>query len=76
MGDVLPRGQGARTTWRAGTCTASATPAATGTALWIEPNTGTWMVLLTNRVYEPRRDTDMTGVRRRVYERLTGQVDE
>jgi CubicO group peptidase (beta-lactamase class C family) len=47
----------------------------TGTALWIDPRSGTWMVLLTNRVYEPRLDTDMTRIRRRVYERLTGQVD-
>jgi serine-type D-Ala-D-Ala carboxypeptidase len=47
----------------------------TGTALWMDPRSGTWMVLLTNRVYEPRLDTDMTRVRRRVYERLTGQVD-
>jgi CubicO group peptidase (beta-lactamase class C family) len=47
----------------------------TGTALWIDPRTGTWMVLLTNRVYEPKQDIDMTRVRRRVYERLTGQVD-
>jgi CubicO group peptidase (beta-lactamase class C family) len=48
----------------------------TGTALWMDPRSGTWMVLLTNRVYEPRLDTDMTRVRRRVYERLTGQVQE
>jgi serine-type D-Ala-D-Ala carboxypeptidase len=47
----------------------------TGTALWIDPRSGTWMVLLTNRVYEPKIDTDMTRIRRRVYERLTGQVD-
>ncbi|HYR12226.1 MAG TPA: serine hydrolase domain-containing protein [Longimicrobium sp.] len=47
----------------------------TGTALWIDPRTGTWMVLLTNRVYEPKIDTDMTRIRRRVYERLTGQVE-
>ena len=47
----------------------------TGTALWMDPRSGTWMVLLTNRVYEPKLDTDMTRVRRRVYERLTGQVD-
>ena len=48
----------------------------TGTALWIDPRTGTWMVLLTNRVYEPKLDTDMTRIRRRVYERLTGQVED
>lgn len=47
----------------------------TGTALWIDPRSGTWMVLLTNRVYTPRQDVDMTRIRRRVYERLTGQVD-
>lgn len=48
----------------------------TGTALWIDPRSGTWMVLLTNRVYQPRRDIDMTRVRRRVFERLTGQVQD
>lgn len=46
----------------------------TGTALWMDPRSGTWMVLLTNRVYEPKQDVDMTRIRRRVYERLTGQV--
>lgn len=46
---------------------------ATGTALWIEPTTGTWMVLLTNRVYEPRRDVDMQAVRRRVYAAIIGK---
>lgn len=45
---------------------------ATGTALWIDPRSGTWMVLLTNRVYEPRTDIDMTRVRRRVYRALLG----
>jgi serine-type D-Ala-D-Ala carboxypeptidase len=47
----------------------------TGTALWIDPATRTWMVLLTNRVYEPKRDAEMQKIRRRVYERLTAQAD-
>ncbi|HEX6040512.1 serine hydrolase domain-containing protein [Longimicrobium sp.] len=47
----------------------------TGTALWMDPRSGTWMVLLTNRVYTPKQEVDMTRIRRRVYERLTGQVD-
>jgi serine-type D-Ala-D-Ala carboxypeptidase len=45
---------------------------ATGTALWMDPRTGTWMVLLTNRVYEPKTEIDMTRVRRRVYRALMG----
>ena len=45
---------------------------ATGTALWIDPQSGTWMVLLTNRVYEPKVEVDMTRVRRRVYRALLG----
>lgn len=45
----------------------------TGTALWIDPRTRTWMVLLTNRVYEPKRKADMQLVRRAIWEALTGQ---
>jgi CubicO group peptidase (beta-lactamase class C family) len=45
----------------------------TGTALWIDPRTRTWMVLLTNRVYEPRRKADMQLVRRAIWERVIGE---
>jgi CubicO group peptidase (beta-lactamase class C family) len=45
----------------------------TGTALWIDPATRTWMVLLTNRVYEPKRKVEMQEVRREVWEEITGQ---
>jgi CubicO group peptidase (beta-lactamase class C family) len=45
----------------------------TGTALWIDPRTRTWMVLLTNRVYLPRRKAEMQEVRREVWEQVTGQ---
>lgn len=44
----------------------------TGTALWIDPTTRTWMVLLTNRVYEPKRKVDMQEVRRDVWEEIIG----
>jgi CubicO group peptidase (beta-lactamase class C family) len=45
----------------------------TGTALWIDPATRTWMVLLTNRVYEPRRKVDMQRVRRAVWKETIGE---
>ena len=45
----------------------------TGTALWIDPQTRTWMVLLTNRVYQPRRKVEMQAVRREVWEEITAQ---
>ena len=45
----------------------------TGTALWIDPRTRTWMVLLTNRVYQPKRTVEMQAVRRDVWETITGQ---
>jgi CubicO group peptidase (beta-lactamase class C family) len=45
----------------------------TGTALWIDPRTRTWMVLLTNRVYEPRRKADMQLVRRAIWETVIGE---
>lgn len=44
----------------------------TGTALWIDPATRTWMVLLTNRVYEPKRKVEMQEVRREVWEAVIG----
>jgi serine-type D-Ala-D-Ala carboxypeptidase len=46
----------------------------TGTALWIDPESRTWMVLLTNRVYLPRRrDFVMQDFRRRVFSVLVGE---
>jgi serine-type D-Ala-D-Ala carboxypeptidase len=45
----------------------------TGTALWIDPHTRTWMVLLTNRVYQPKRKVEMQEVRREVWEKIIGE---
>jgi CubicO group peptidase (beta-lactamase class C family) len=39
----------------------------TGTSLWIDPETRTWIALLTNRSYLPRREADMQALRRRLF---------
>ncbi|HZG42210.1 MAG TPA: serine hydrolase, partial [Longimicrobium sp.] len=40
----------------------------TGTSIWIDPVSRTWVVLLTNRTYLPRMEADMQRFRRRVYD--------
>lgn len=40
---------------------------ATGTSIWIHPESRTWVVLLTNRSYLPRADTEMQELRRRLF---------
>jgi CubicO group peptidase (beta-lactamase class C family) len=42
----------------------------TGTSLWIDPVSRTWVVLLTNRTYLPRNEFDMQPYRRRIFESL------
>jgi CubicO group peptidase (beta-lactamase class C family) len=44
----------------------------TGTSLWIDPNDGIWVVLLTNRTYEPRGPNDLQPLRRAIYDRVLG----
>jgi serine-type D-Ala-D-Ala carboxypeptidase len=49
---------------------------ASGTSLWIEPGSGTWVLLLTNRTYLPRtRDVNMQQLRRRLFREVTGQLE-
>jgi serine-type D-Ala-D-Ala carboxypeptidase len=38
----------------------------TGTSMWIDPDRGTWAVLLSNRTFEPRGANRMQAVRRSV----------
>lgn len=45
----------------------------TGTSLWIDPETRSWVILLANRTYLPREDTDMQALRRRLFETITGR---
>jgi CubicO group peptidase (beta-lactamase class C family) len=44
----------------------------TGTSLWIDPDSGVWTVLLTNRTYEPRAPNRLQEVRRELYARARG----
>ncbi len=45
-----------------------------GTALWIEPGSGTWMVLLANPTYPPlRRSFEMQELRRSVFGAVVGE---
>jgi CubicO group peptidase (beta-lactamase class C family) len=39
----------------------------TGTSLWVDPERGTWTVLLTNRTYQPRGPNRMQALRRDVH---------
>jgi serine-type D-Ala-D-Ala carboxypeptidase len=40
----------------------------TGTSLWIDPDRGTWVVLLSNRVYEPQGGNRIQALRRTVHD--------
>jgi len=44
----------------------------TGTSLWIDPERGIWVVLLTNRTYLPKAPNRIRVVRRRLFNLLTG----
>jgi CubicO group peptidase (beta-lactamase class C family) len=46
----------------------------TGTSLWVDPESGLWAVILTNRVYEPRASNHIQAMRRTVHERLALSV--
>jgi serine-type D-Ala-D-Ala carboxypeptidase len=48
----------------------------TGTALWFDVNSDTWMILLTNRVFLPRRRSfEMQEFRRTMFRTVTGQSE-
>src|SRR5690606_27484360 len=47
----------------------------TGTSLWVDPDRGTWTVLLTNRTYAPRAGNRIQAVRRGVHDRVASAVD-
>jgi CubicO group peptidase (beta-lactamase class C family) len=46
----------------------------TGTSLWVDPESGLWAVILTNRVFEPRASNHIQAMRRTVHERLALSV--
>lgn len=48
----------------------------TGTSVWIEPERGTWTVLLTNRTYLPRASNRIRRTRRALFETVAGMRPE
>jgi CubicO group peptidase (beta-lactamase class C family) len=47
----------------------------TGTSLWVDPERGTWAVLLSNRTYAPRAPNTMQSLRRKVNDRVAVAAD-
>jgi CubicO group peptidase (beta-lactamase class C family) len=45
----------------------------TGTSLWVDPARGIWVVLLSNRSYDPHAENDIQRVRRRLFDLATDQ---
>jgi CubicO group peptidase (beta-lactamase class C family) len=46
----------------------------TGTSLWIDPESGLWVVLLANRTYEPRGPNRMQSIRRAIHDAVVDGV--
>jgi len=46
----------------------------TGTSLWVDPVSRTWVVLLANRTYLPRHEVDMQQLRRRLFETVASDT--
>lgn len=44
----------------------------TGTSMWIDPERGIWVVLLSNRTYLPKAPNHIRLIRRRLYNLVTG----
>jgi serine-type D-Ala-D-Ala carboxypeptidase len=47
----------------------------TGTSLWIDPDRGTWVVLLSNRTYQPQGPNRIQAVRRSVHDLVATAAD-
>jgi len=47
----------------------------TGTSLWIDPESGLWVVVLTNRVYAPRAPNAIRELRRTIHDYLALAVE-
>jgi CubicO group peptidase (beta-lactamase class C family) len=66
---IVPDGRGCREVWAFGHT------GYTGTSLWIDPASRTWVVLLTNHTYLPRAEVHMQKLRRRVFEAILQHRD-
>jgi CubicO group peptidase (beta-lactamase class C family) len=47
----------------------------TGTSIWIDPDRGTWAVLLTNRTYDTEGNNRMQALRREFHDRVAEAAD-
>ncbi|HEX5726608.1 MAG TPA: serine hydrolase domain-containing protein [Longimicrobiaceae bacterium] len=47
----------------------------TGTSIWVDPDRGTWVVLLANRTYEEKPSNPMQSLRRTVNNRVVEALD-
>jgi CubicO group peptidase (beta-lactamase class C family) len=47
----------------------------TGTSLWVDPDRGTWVVLLTNRTYDPQGANRIQALRRTVHDYVAAASD-
>lgn len=47
----------------------------TGTSIWVDPDRGTWVVLLANRTYDDRGSAPMQALRRALNDRVTDALD-
>ncbi len=47
----------------------------TGTSLWVDPETGLWVVVLTNRVFAPRASNGIKELRRAIHDHLALAVE-
>lgn len=46
----------------------------TGTSLWVDPERGTWVILLSNRTYQPRAPNRIQALRRAVHDGVAGST--
>jgi CubicO group peptidase (beta-lactamase class C family) len=47
----------------------------TGTSLWVDPERGTWVVLLSNRTFDPIGANRIQQLRREINDRVASAVD-
>ncbi len=47
----------------------------TGTSLWVDPDRGSWVVLLSNRTFEPRASNKIQAIRRRLHDWVSMACD-
>jgi CubicO group peptidase (beta-lactamase class C family) len=48
----------------------------TGTSLWVDPDRGTWVVLLSNRTFRPQASNKIQAVRRSVHDWVAAAADD